>query len=137
MMGVKDVKLKAGNALQITYGWLKPVLVTTPEDKIDVFIYPKTTADPLAASVQESFRATEDGFSTVLGCVSGSQYVGRFAAGGYGDELDLAGDGSRLIRFDKRGHGLSSCPPAPYSIEDLSRDAEGLLEVYRNAHPRA
>ena len=23
----------------------------------------------------------------------------------------------RLIRFDKRGHGLSDCPPAPYSMD--------------------
>ena len=31
-----------------------------------------------------------------------------------------------VITYDKRGHGLSSVPPAPYAIADLSRD---LLEL--------
>lgn len=42
--------------------------------------------------------------------------------------LPLLPDGLRVIRFDKRGHGLSSCPPGPYSIDDLVSDAEGLLD---------
>jgi 3-oxoadipate enol-lactonase len=33
-----------------------------------------------------------------------------------------------VLRFDKRGHGLSDCPPAPYSIRDFSSDLFGLLE---------
>lgn len=36
--------------------------------------------------------------------------------------------GLRLIRYDKRGHGLSSVPPAPYSMGALVRDAESLLD---------
>ncbi|WP_170332962.1 3-oxoadipate enol-lactonase [Ruegeria arenilitoris] len=36
--------------------------------------------------------------------------------------------GLRIIRYDKRGHGLSSQPPAPYSMGALVRDAEALLE---------
>lgn len=34
----------------------------------------------------------------------------------------------RLIRYDKRGHGLSDCPPAPYSIRDHATDLAGLLD---------
>ncbi|MES0828391.1 3-oxoadipate enol-lactonase [Ruegeria sp. SCP11] len=34
----------------------------------------------------------------------------------------------RLIRFDKRGHGLSSCPAGPYTMEQLAQDAEQLLD---------
>jgi 3-oxoadipate enol-lactonase len=34
----------------------------------------------------------------------------------------------RLIRYDKRGHGLSSCPPGPYSMGALVTDAERLLD---------
>lgn len=34
----------------------------------------------------------------------------------------------RLIRYDKRGHGLSECPPAPYSMGSLVADAEKLME---------
>ncbi|WP_397541368.1 3-oxoadipate enol-lactonase [Roseovarius salis] len=36
--------------------------------------------------------------------------------------------GLRLIRYDKRGHGHSSVPPAPYAMGALVRDAEALLD---------
>ncbi|WP_170561130.1 3-oxoadipate enol-lactonase [Ruegeria atlantica] len=39
--------------------------------------------------------------------------------------------GLRIIRFDKRGHGLSSQPPAPYSMGALVRDTEGLLDFLK------
>lgn len=42
--------------------------------------------------------------------------------------LPLLPNGLRIIRFDKRGHGLSSCPPAPYSMGTLVRDLERLLD---------
>ncbi len=36
--------------------------------------------------------------------------------------------GLRVIRYDMRGHGLSGCPPAPYAMGALVRDAERLLD---------
>jgi 3-oxoadipate enol-lactonase len=42
--------------------------------------------------------------------------------------LPLLPQGLRLIRYDKRGHGLSSCPPAPYGMGALVTDAERLLD---------
>ena len=36
--------------------------------------------------------------------------------------------GLRILRFDKRGHGLSSLPPAPYSMGSLVSDTERLME---------
>ena len=36
--------------------------------------------------------------------------------------------GLRVIRYDKRGHGLSDCPPRPYSMGALVSDAERLLD---------
>jgi len=33
-----------------------------------------------------------------------------------------------LIRYDKRGHGLSDCRPGPYTIRQLTSDLVGLLE---------
>lgn len=42
--------------------------------------------------------------------------------------LPLLPEGLRLIRYDKRGHGLSACPPHPYSMGGLVRDAERLLD---------
>ncbi|PRY25431.1 3-oxoadipate enol-lactonase [Aliiruegeria haliotis] len=34
----------------------------------------------------------------------------------------------RAIRYDKRGHGLSDCPPAPYTMGAMVRDVERLLD---------
>lgn len=42
--------------------------------------------------------------------------------------LALMPPGLRLIRFDKRGHGLSDAPPAPYAMGALVRDLERLLD---------
>ncbi|WP_424977932.1 3-oxoadipate enol-lactonase [Leisingera sp. S232] len=42
--------------------------------------------------------------------------------------VDQLPEGLRIIRYDTRGHGLSSCPPAPYSMGALVRDAERLLD---------
>lgn len=44
------------------------------------------------------------------------------------DVLPLLPEGLRIIRFDKRGHGQSDCPPAPYSMGTLVRDTERLLD---------
>ena len=42
--------------------------------------------------------------------------------------VPLLPNGLRLIRFDMRGHGLSSCSKAPYSMNDLVADTEALLD---------
>lgn len=42
--------------------------------------------------------------------------------------VPLLPEGVRVIRYDKRGHGLSSCPEGPYTMGALVRDAERLLE---------
>ncbi len=34
----------------------------------------------------------------------------------------------RILRYDRRGHGLSDVPEAPYSMGQLVRDTEGLLD---------
>jgi 3-oxoadipate enol-lactonase len=35
----------------------------------------------------------------------------------------------RLVRYDVRGHGQSEVIPGPYTLEDLGRDAVGLLDA--------
>ena len=35
----------------------------------------------------------------------------------------------RLLRYDARGHGASSVPPAPYTLADLGRDVLALLDA--------
>lgn len=42
--------------------------------------------------------------------------------------LPLLPKGLKFIRYDKRGHGLSSLPPAPWSMDDLVGDAAALLD---------
>ncbi len=42
--------------------------------------------------------------------------------------LPLLPKGLKIVRYDKRGHGLSSAPPAPYGMGALVRDAERLLD---------
>jgi 3-oxoadipate enol-lactonase len=44
--------------------------------------------------------------------------------------LPLLPKGLRLIRYDKRGHGLSTCPDAPYSMGSLIKDAEGVMDHF-------
>ena len=34
----------------------------------------------------------------------------------------------RVLRYDKRGHGGSSSPAGPYTIEQMGRDAVALLD---------
>jgi len=33
-----------------------------------------------------------------------------------------------VVRYDKRGHGLSGCPPSPFSLQDFSRDLDALAK---------
>jgi 3-oxoadipate enol-lactonase len=42
--------------------------------------------------------------------------------------MPLLPQGLRILRFDKRGHGLSTCPPAPYSMGALIGDTERLMD---------
>ena len=41
--------------------------------------------------------------------------------------LPLLPQGLRLVRYDKRGHGLSANPPGPYTVDQLADDAAGLI----------
>ena len=43
--------------------------------------------------------------------------------------LPLLPPGLRVLRFDNRGHGLSDCPPGPYGMGALVRDAERVMEA--------
>ncbi|MBO9448747.1 3-oxoadipate enol-lactonase [Tropicibacter sp. R16_0] len=43
--------------------------------------------------------------------------------------LPLLPKGLKLIRYDKRGHGLSSTPAGPYSMGNLVRDVERLMDM--------
>lgn len=42
--------------------------------------------------------------------------------------LPLLPAGLRIVRYDKRGHGLSDATPAPYAMDQLVADAEALCD---------
>ena len=44
--------------------------------------------------------------------------------------MPLLPAGLRILRYDKRGHGLSTCPPAPYAMGALVSDAEKLMDLH-------
>lgn len=43
--------------------------------------------------------------------------------------LPMLPAGLRLVRYDKRGHGLSAAPEGPYTIDELADDAAGLIDA--------
>ncbi|MEM7446170.1 MAG: 3-oxoadipate enol-lactonase [Pseudomonadota bacterium] len=45
-------------------------------------------------------------------------------------QIDLLTQKYRVLRYDSRGHGGSSAPPAPYSFDDLTADVIGLLDHF-------
>lgn len=58
----------AGNVVRSTYGDLQPYRLEAGEDgAVEYLIYPRSTDDPAAEAVRDSFESDPDGFETVLG----------------------------------------------------------------------
>lgn len=45
------------------------------------------------------------------------------------EQVSELADDFRILRYDRRGHGLSSPPPAPYALDDLGSDVISLLDA--------
>lgn len=88
-------------SIQSTYGWLKPLRYESSEETTRLFVYPRSADDPSAEAVRESFEVGEHGFSSEVGRVEGTLYVGRTSAGGRGDAIDLDGDGTEDVTFSE------------------------------------
>lgn len=43
------------------------------------------------------------------------------------EQMDVLTKRYKVLRFDTRGHGQSSAPPGPYTLEQLADDTHGLL----------
>ena len=100
--------LDAGAALVVepdllrgSYGDLRPIRVTAPGDANRSFIYPNSAEDPTVEALSRSFTVTDDGFRSAVGRVSGTVYVGRTSAGGFGDHIDLDGGGKSDATFSQ------------------------------------
>jgi 3-oxoadipate enol-lactonase len=51
-------------------------------------------------------------------------------------QMPVLTHGFRVIRYDTRGHGLSSAPEGDYTIEQLGRDAVAILDAAEAPHAR-
>jgi len=97
-----DATLSQAEVQLSSYGWLRPVRLTSSDPNLRVFVYPRSNSDPAADKVRDGFKITRSGFATILGRVEGTLYVGRTSAGGLGDSIDLDGDSTTDVIFD--GH---------------------------------
>jgi len=98
----KDASLEHDGAPVLsTYGWLQALRLRPPGDTLHVFIYPRNEGDPSAEEIRRSFRITKTGFVSCVATVEGTRYIGRTAAGGYGDRLAPDKDGQPEVVFDK------------------------------------
>ena len=95
--------LKRGSsAVRGGYGDFCPVRVTdSAGGPVETFVYPRSAGDPYAKDVLASFVRKGPDFSSVLGRVQGTLYVGRTSAGGVGDGIDLNNDGRKSVVFDR------------------------------------
>ena len=72
--------------------------------------------------IHYSVEGPEDGFPVVFSNSLGTDF--RV----WDKLLPLMPEGLRIIRYDKRGHGLSEAPEAPYYMGDLVQDAAALMD---------
>lgn len=91
-------------ALRSSYGDLLAVRYSSRVGPMVTFVYPHSREDPSADLVHKSFNATTTGYSSCLGSVTDSIYIGRTAAGGWGHQLDLDQDGNAEIIFPSPCH---------------------------------
>jgi hypothetical protein len=83
-----------------SYGDLKPIRMVSGTASNITFIYPRSLDDPTSESVWKSYTGSEQDFSTLLGKVKGTVYVGRTSAGGVGSAVDIDGDGKPEATFN-------------------------------------
>lgn len=84
-----------------SYGNLKPIRMVSGTKVNKTFVYPSTAKDPPADWVRASFKDSAGTFTSILGRVTDSLYVGRTAGGGFANSLDMDLDGTAEIRFSK------------------------------------
>jgi len=118
-----------------SYGSLRPVRITTPDEAVSVFVYPHGPGDPSAEAVLDSFAESEDGFESVLGTAGPTWYRGRHSAGGEVSGLDLNGNGEDDIVFPETTGFVVQREGAAWTRMETDRDT--VAEVFSQPHPLA
>jgi hypothetical protein len=112
-----------------TYGDLRPVRVTISGAEQRTFIYPRSTGDPTAEAVRDSFQYTSNTqLSSVLGRVQGTLYVGRTSAGGVGDRLDVSGSGTPDVTFSAPCGFVLQLQNGVVTAVETDRDVTGIVQ---------
>jgi len=97
-----DADITPGDeSYQSTYGWLRPIQVTSDDNEIHAFVYPRKEGEPLAIDVLNSFERTNNGYRSALHRVDGNIYIGRHSAGGVASQVDIDDDENPEITFNK------------------------------------
>jgi 3-oxoadipate enol-lactonase len=81
-----------------------------------------TTSDIGGVALHHRFDGPGDGPVVVLSNSLGTSLEM------WDDQVAALATRRRVLRYDYRGHGSSSVPPGPYSLEDLGNDLLGLLD---------
>lgn len=115
-------------SLRSSYGDLRPVRVTTADDRVGVFVYPRTINEPPAAEVYESFRIEGNGFQSTLSRVDGTLYYGYSAAGGFGDSLDLDQDGTPELRLSAACNFIAQLDSGRIAAIEVNRPVTAVVD---------
>ena len=89
----EDVNLASEPTVRSTYGDIRPSGLRPAGPRSASSSYSRDREDASAKRVHDSLRVTESGFTSLLGTFDGSLYVGRSAAGGFGDHISMRRDG--------------------------------------------
>jgi hypothetical protein len=115
-------------ALRSTFGDLRPVGVRVSSVANTTFVYPRGAGDPEAEAVRESFTVHGRDFSSVLGKVTGSIYVGRTAAGGVGRTVDIDGDGKPDATFSAECSFVLQLRNGQVTAAEADRDVSATIQ---------
>ncbi len=118
----------SGHPLRSTYGDLRPVTVTAPDDVNRTFIYPRKAGEPNGEDVRHSFRLTTSGFRSVLGRVEGNVYIGRTVAGGEASSVDLDGDGKPDVTFSAPCGFLLQLSQGKVVAAEVDREVQATIQ---------
>ncbi len=123
----EGVTATSGSKILSSYGYLRPVRVTSDDDLLTVFVYPSGVEDPNANEVRASFRSTPEGFGSVLVSVQGTIYRGRFSAGGFGSSLDLDDDGRPEVQLSEACNFIVQLKAGAITAIEVDRSVEATL----------